>query len=140
MITSSIYNFSLLIFSILCFFVIFFLFFFLSSLLFKQIAGLDLNDHQDPNDLCDDGLGDKARYVPPHLRSSGGNNNSGDPEYSGGNRNFGNRGGYRNDNRRYGGRNSDRQDRGEFNNYGPPRHFQNGGECNYLVNSLYLLV
>lgn len=105
-----------------------------------------MNDHRGHN-LCDSSS-DKARYVPPHLRDSG-NNNSDDPEYSGGNRNYNRdnfrgenpnyRGGYRNDNRgRYGGRNSDR---GEYNNYGPRRdNYQNGIRYQRQCLVAYLLL
>ena len=63
--------------------------------LFVQIAGLDLNDCKDSHSLCGDNAEGQARYIPPHLRSSGGNNNSAESDgYSGG--------GYR-DNQREGG-------------------------------------
>lgn len=85
-----------------------------------QVAGLDLNDCGDSDNLCGASAAiGAARYVPPHLR--GGNNNFADPERekSGGkdnrsfkenrdyrenrdyNRDFRDNRDYRNDNRRY---------------------------------------
>lgn len=58
------------------------------AFLFEQIAGLDLNDRKDSRSLCSDNAEGQARYIPPHLRSSGGNNNSAEAAesdgYSGG--------------------------------------------------------
>lgn len=73
----------------------------------NQIAGLDLNNPKDLDDLCGQGADGHARYIPPHLRGGGGNNNSAESDgYNGGNRNYrdNNREGgynrdYRNDNR-----------------------------------------